>query len=162
MSLIQKVGGWSVAYLEVGNLSGCRAAARIVLPPFERSRPVANSVVALSSVPKNRSAFTCGFGRRANKRHRHPEQGLRACLGILRLARSYGSARIEAACRRGNDIGATTYGSIKSILQHGLDRAYANERPPDGRQSNTATNFLAERMVVEVHLQSFAHRRLIP
>ena len=57
----------------------------------------------------------------------HPEQGFRACLGILRLARSYGSARIEAACRRGNDIGATTYGSIKSILQHGLDRAYAND-----------------------------------
>jgi transposase len=62
----------------------------------------------------------------------HPEQGFRACLGILRLARSYGSARIEAACRRGNDIGATTYGSIKSILQHGLDRAYADERRPDG------------------------------
>jgi transposase len=60
------------------------------------------------------------------------EQGFRACLGILRLARSYGSARIEAACRRGNDIGATTYGSIKSILQHGLDRAYANDKPADG------------------------------
>ena len=28
----------------------------------------------------------------------HPEQGFRACLGILRLARSYGSARLEAAC----------------------------------------------------------------
>jgi transposase len=60
----------------------------------------------------------------------HPEQGFRACLGILRLARSYGSARIEAACRRGNDIGARSYGSIKSILQHGLDRAYANDAPP--------------------------------
>ena len=31
----------------------------------------------------------------------------------------------EAACRRGNDIGATTYGSIASILKNGLDRAYA-------------------------------------
>jgi len=60
----------------------------------------------------------------------HPEQGFRACLGILRLARSYGSARIEAACRRGNDIGATSYGSIKSILQHGLDHAYADGTPP--------------------------------
>jgi transposase len=60
----------------------------------------------------------------------HPEQGFRACLGILRLARSYGSARVEAACRRGNDIGVTSYGSIKSILQHGLDRAYANDEPP--------------------------------
>ena len=25
----------------------------------------------------------------------HPEQGFRACLGILRLARSYASARID-------------------------------------------------------------------
>ena len=41
--------------------------------------------------------------------------------------RSYGSARIEAACRRGNHIGATTYGSIKSILQHKLD--YRTARP---------------------------------
>ena len=34
--------------------------------------------------------------------------------------------------RRGNDIGATTYGSIKSILQNGLDRAFANSNTPDG------------------------------
>ena len=38
---------------------------------------------------------------------------------------NYGPDRIEAAARRGNDIGATTYGSIKSILQNGLDRAHA-------------------------------------
>jgi hypothetical protein len=30
-----------------------------------------------------------------------------------------------AACRRGLDLGARFYGSISSILQHGLDR-----RPP--------------------------------
>ena len=61
----------------------------------------------------------------------HPEQGFRACLGILRLARSYGSARLEAACRRGNEIGATTYGSIASILKNGLDKAYAREPTPE-------------------------------
>lgn len=54
----------------------------------------------------------------------HPEQGFRACLGILRLARSYGPLRLEAACRRGLTIGATTYGSIASILKNGLDRAF--------------------------------------
>jgi len=42
-----------------------------------------------------------------------------------------GMTRLEAASRRGNDIGATTYGSIKSILQNGLDRAYANSKAPD-------------------------------
>jgi transposase len=66
---------------------------------------------------------------------RHPEQGFRACLGILRLARPYGAARLEAACSRGLSIGARSYGSINSILQNGLDRRSpavdAGERPLD-------------------------------
>ena len=62
----------------------------------------------------------------------HPEQGFRAGLGILRLERSYGAARLEAACRRGNDIGATSYGSVASILKHGLDKAFAQDKQPDG------------------------------
>jgi transposase len=61
----------------------------------------------------------------------YPEQGFRACKGILQLARSYGASRLEAAAMRGNDIGATTYGSIKSILQNGLDKAYAPSLAPD-------------------------------
>jgi transposase len=46
----------------------------------------------------------------------HPEERFRSCLGILRLAKEYGVDRLEAACRRGNDIGARSYGSIGSIL----------------------------------------------
>jgi transposase len=61
----------------------------------------------------------------------HPEQGFRSCLGIVGLARSYGVTRLEAASRRGNDIGATSYGSIASILKHGLDKAFATEPTPD-------------------------------
>jgi len=34
------------------------------------------------------------------------------------------------AVRLSGRHGATSYGSIKSILQHGLDRAYANDEPP--------------------------------
>ena len=45
--------------------------------------------------------------------------------------KSFGPERIEAAARRGNDIRATTYGSIKSILQNGLDRAFAKPNTPD-------------------------------
>ncbi len=52
----------------------------------------------------------------------HPEQGFRACLGIIRLVRSYGRDRVEAACARGLEIGARSYGSVQSILRHGLDR----------------------------------------
>ena len=61
----------------------------------------------------------------------HPEQGFRSCLGILSLVKSHGPARVEAACRRGNHVGSTTYGSIVSILKHGLDKAYAQEATPE-------------------------------
>ncbi|MGB4912058.1 MAG: IS21 family transposase [Candidatus Dechloromonas phosphoritropha] len=52
---------------------------------------------------------------------RHPQQGYRSCLGILRLSKAYGEARLEAACERAIDINALSYGSLKSILKHGLD-----------------------------------------
>lgn len=71
---------------------------------------------------------TIALVERIMKAKPHPEQGFRACLGILRLARTYGSQRLEAACQRGNDIGAVSYGSISSILKHGLDKAYARQK----------------------------------
>lgn len=52
---------------------------------------------------------------------RHPQQGYRSCLGILRLSKTYGDSRLEAACERAIDINALSYGSLKSILKHGLD-----------------------------------------
>lgn len=52
----------------------------------------------------------------------HPEQGYRACLGLLGLARRYGPERVEAACTRALRSRATTYRSVKSILEHELDR----------------------------------------
>ena len=62
----------------------------------------------------------------------HPEQGFRSCLGILRLARPFGVVRLEAAATRAIEIGALTYGSVRSILDHKLDRPAANQRPADG------------------------------
>lgn len=61
----------------------------------------------------------------------HPEQGFRACLGIIRLAGSYGRERLEAAATRAIDIGARTYGSVKSILANNLDRRPATKRSAD-------------------------------
>lgn len=52
----------------------------------------------------------------------HPEQGYRACLGIMRLGRHYGKERLEAACRRAVLLDACSYGSVKSILASGADR----------------------------------------
>ncbi len=56
-----------------------------------------------------------------------PQQGFRSCLGVLRLARSYGDERLEAACRRAIAIGSTSYKSVESILKHGLDQKPLND-----------------------------------
>ncbi len=52
----------------------------------------------------------------------HPEQGYRACLGILRLGKHYPSTRVEAAAARALAIHAHSYRSFKSILERGLDQ----------------------------------------
>lgn len=53
---------------------------------------------------------------------RHPQQGYRTCLGILRLGKSYGDDRLEAACQRALLLGTHRYKSIESILKNGLDK----------------------------------------
>jgi transposase len=60
----------------------------------------------------------------------HPEQGFRSCLGIFRLGRRHGEARLEAACARALTVGALSYRSVDSILKGGLDRAPLPEPPP--------------------------------
>lgn len=52
----------------------------------------------------------------------HPQQGFRACLGVMRLTKEFGSQRLEAACSRALYIRSPTYRSVKSILKNGLDR----------------------------------------
>lgn len=63
----------------------------------------------------------------------HPEQGFRACLGILKLVRTFGTERVEAAATRALEIGARTYGSVKSILDNNLDRQAAPRRTTGGQ-----------------------------
>lgn len=52
----------------------------------------------------------------------HPEQGYRACLGLIGLGRRYGPERLEAAAQRALHLQAHSYRSVKSILARGLDR----------------------------------------
>jgi transposase len=47
---------------------------------------------------------------------RHPQQGFRSCLGILRLAKDFGDARLEAACRRALTIGGNSYPAVLNII----------------------------------------------
>jgi transposase len=51
----------------------------------------------------------------------HPEMGYRACLGILRLAKTYSNQRLEAASQRALQLQACSYSSLRSILKRSLD-----------------------------------------
>jgi hypothetical protein len=52
----------------------------------------------------------------------HPEQGYRSCLGLLNVAKNYGEARLEAACRRALTIGSPTRKRVLAILEAKLDQ----------------------------------------
>jgi transposase len=62
------------------------------------------------------------------ERKPHPEQGYRACLGLLRLEKRYGAERLEAASFRALRSGATSYRSVKSILENHLDQVPLEEQ----------------------------------
>ena len=54
---------------------------------------------------------------------KHPEHGYRSCLGIIRLDKKYGHARLDAACARALAVGGRSYKHVESILRNGLDHA---------------------------------------
>jgi transposase len=60
----------------------------------------------------------------------HPEMGYRACLGILRLAKTYSPERLEAASLRALHLQACSYSSLRSILKRSLDRQTTLELEP--------------------------------
>ncbi len=69
----------------------------------------------------------------------HPEQGYRACLGVLNLSRSYGAERLNAACARALQLKAFRVKSVQSILQQGLDQVpleVESETPAIGVHEN--------------------------
>jgi transposase len=59
---------------------------------------------------------------------RHPEQGYRSCLGILRLAKTYPPERMEAAARRCLRARVYNFQSMDSILKNQLDEAAGPRR----------------------------------
>jgi len=62
----------------------------------------------------------------------HPQQGFRACLGIIRLGNRHGTARLDRACARALALGAHSYRSVASILDRGLEDKPLPEEKPAG------------------------------
>ena len=67
--------------------------------------------------PNTRNLASCIMENR-----KHPEQGFRSCLGIMRLVKQYSSERVEAACCRALHLKAYSYKSVESILKTNLDK----------------------------------------
>ena len=53
----------------------------------------------------------------------HPEQGFRSCIGILGLAKRFGTARVDAACARALVLGTRSYNSVATILKNHRENA---------------------------------------
>jgi len=64
------------------------------------------------------------------ERRPHPEQGYRACLGLMRLGRVHGTDRLEAACHRAERLRSYRYRTVEQILIHQQDRLPLEEPAP--------------------------------
>ena len=51
----------------------------------------------------------------------HPEQAYRMCLGVMKLEKTYGRERLNAACKRAFLVGSLRYASVKSILERNME-----------------------------------------
>jgi transposase len=70
--------------------------------------------------------FTASLAKQIMEARAHPQQGYRACLGIMRLGRLYGTARLEAASARALRFGSLSFRAVRAILEKGLDRQAAD------------------------------------
>jgi len=52
----------------------------------------------------------------------HPEQGYKACSGILNLGRKVGKERIKNACSKAYSLGIFTYHIIDELLKKGIEK----------------------------------------
>lgn len=71
---------------------------------------------------RNIGPMTEALCERIMRERVHPEQGYRSCMGIARLGKRFGKARVEAAATRALGTGAVSYRSVCNILEAGLDR----------------------------------------
>jgi len=66
----------------------------------------------------------------------YPEQGFKACNGILNLSYKVGALRLTKACLRASEYGTYNYGVIQDILTRRLDQIDpATEKLPEGKHT---------------------------
>ncbi|KAA5608276.1 transposase [Rhodovastum atsumiense] len=75
---------------------------------------------------------TATYVARLLEAREHPEQGMRACLGVLRLAKSYGRERLELACERALAAGALSSRYVEQLLKADQRQPFLQARSDDG------------------------------
>lgn len=73
------------------------------------------------------------------KSKRHPEQGFKAVLGLIRLGDAYGKEKLENACEQAINFGAPRYQTIKGLLTMG-SKAMRGEVSAAERPTPTHSN----------------------
>jgi hypothetical protein len=66
--------------------------------------------------------YTCQAAEQVLASSIYPEQNFKSCYGMLMLEKQYGTARLEAACRRALSGTRVTYTMVRTILENGLDQ----------------------------------------
>ena len=62
------------------------------------------------------------------QRKSHPEQGYKAALGVIHLAKKYDNERLNAACKRALTFNNYSYMAVKNILEKNLDKVNDNQK----------------------------------
>jgi transposase len=76
-------------------------------------------------------AIGCYVDRLIDARE-HPEQGIRSCLGVLRLSKTYGVARLELACARALAAGALSSRYVEQLLRADRRQNFLGAAADDG------------------------------
>ncbi len=79
---------------------------------------------------------TAAYVERLLSGHDHVEQGIRSCLGILRLAAKYPTDGVEAACQRALVAGVRSSRFVEDLLKTGRPIAEAVGDDGAGRHTN--------------------------
>lgn len=91
------------------------------MPPNHRFWKGLNPDKLIASASQIGEAMTALI-RKVLERKKHPEQGYRAALGLLDLAKRFGNARLNAAAQRALHFGAERRRDLLAILEKGLDQ----------------------------------------
>lgn len=75
------------------------------------------------------------------EQRKHPEQGFRSALGLIRLEKKYGKDRLEKSCSRALEVGATSYQFVSQMLKNKMDFPERNcDSTPMASSFDTQTN----------------------